>query len=322
MSLTFRQLQVLHAVERMGTVNGAAEFLGVSGPAVSMILRDTAAAVGFPLFTRLRGSMRPTQETKMLVASIEKVLDAYADVEKLSGHLASARVGKLLIASIPTLTDHLLPSALAELARTYPEIDSLVVTLRGVEVMEEVRKLHCHVGLTIGAHQADGTYLFNLFKGSVIAVVRKEHPLALAENVRLETLAQFPIVSVPRRTPVGRIFHEACLAAGVDLTVRFEVTHASAAIAFARAGLGVAVVDPLSAPSRFDPDLVVIRLSPPVELTVQLVLPSTERPSRSTLKLISSIRRVAKAMVEKHEMHLSPVHWRSEDSASPNRIAE
>jgi len=52
MPLTLRQLEMIRAVSRHGSVTAAAGALGVSQPAVSMMLRDCTAAAGFSLFMR------------------------------------------------------------------------------------------------------------------------------------------------------------------------------------------------------------------------------------------------------------------------------
>ena len=60
MSLSFRQLQIIGAVGRSGSVTGAAAALGISQPAVSMMLKDCTQAAGFPLFVRRQGRLQPT----------------------------------------------------------------------------------------------------------------------------------------------------------------------------------------------------------------------------------------------------------------------
>jgi DNA-binding transcriptional LysR family regulator len=48
MSLTIRQLEVVRAVARHGAITLAAAELGVSQPAVSMMLRESAASCSQP----------------------------------------------------------------------------------------------------------------------------------------------------------------------------------------------------------------------------------------------------------------------------------
>ena len=52
MKLTFRQIEVFQAVITAGSLSEAAQFLGVSQPAVSRLVADFEAQVGFLLFQK------------------------------------------------------------------------------------------------------------------------------------------------------------------------------------------------------------------------------------------------------------------------------
>ena len=57
-----RQLEVFTAVMRVGTVTGAAQSLNISQPALSQILLHCEDELGFKLFDREKGRLRPTAE--------------------------------------------------------------------------------------------------------------------------------------------------------------------------------------------------------------------------------------------------------------------
>ncbi|TIS07144.1 MAG: LysR family transcriptional regulator, partial [Mesorhizobium sp.] len=57
-----RQLEVFIAVMRAGTVTAAARMLNISQPALSQILLHTEDELGFTLFERVKGRLRPTPE--------------------------------------------------------------------------------------------------------------------------------------------------------------------------------------------------------------------------------------------------------------------
>ena len=134
MGLSFRQLEVLRAVARHGAVTAAASDLRVSQPAVSMMLRECAAAAGFPLFMRRQGRLQPTPELRVFLDDIERVFSGVERINRLIEDMRDASVGSVVVAVTPALADSLLPSAIAAFRRTRPRIQ---VTVQAMDVGPE-----------------------------------------------------------------------------------------------------------------------------------------------------------------------------------------
>lgn len=62
--LNLRQIEVFRAVMITGSINGAAQLLYVSQPAVSRMLSHTEARIGFQLFERVKGWLYPSPEAR------------------------------------------------------------------------------------------------------------------------------------------------------------------------------------------------------------------------------------------------------------------
>src|SRR5687767_21317 len=113
MLLTLRQLQVVRAVSQWGSVTRASLALGISQPAVSMLLRESAGIAGFPLFIRRQGRLQPTAETKVLIADLDRIFEGVERVNRLIEDMRDQKAGMVHIAATPTLADNLVPPAIA-----------------------------------------------------------------------------------------------------------------------------------------------------------------------------------------------------------------
>src|SRR5262245_20330018 len=134
MSLSFRQLEVMRAVIRSGSITGAADALGISQPAVSMMVRQCRNTAGFPLFVRSRGRLQPTPETAVLVADLERVFDGVDRINRLIDDMRVSNVGTIQIAATPTLAENLLPRALALFQQSRPNVRVTIHTMDNISV--------------------------------------------------------------------------------------------------------------------------------------------------------------------------------------------
>jgi DNA-binding transcriptional LysR family regulator len=96
----------------------------------------------------------------------------------------------------------------------------------------------------------------------LVALVRKQDPLARRKVVPLSALAERPLVLVPSGTFTGEIIHDACHQAGFAPRVVLTLSSAEALCEVVRAGLALTIL-PGSYLRPSDPDLRAVRLRKP-----------------------------------------------------------
>lgn len=125
--VTIRQLLYFEALSHTLHFGRAAEYAGVSQPALSAQIAEMELRLGCKLFERGAKGVRLTEDAVALQPRIEKILNSIRELETvaLSGRLATERRFRLGI--IPTVAPYILPAILAELKARFP---ALVVELR------------------------------------------------------------------------------------------------------------------------------------------------------------------------------------------------
>ncbi len=149
MLLTLRQLQVVRAVGQWGSVTRASLALGISQPAVSMLLRESAGSAGFPLFVRRQGRLQPTAETRVLIADLDRIFEGVDRVNRLIQDMRDQRVGMVHIAATPTLADNLVPPAVALFRKARPHVRVTIHTMDNLSVVASVAKEQVDFGLAL-----------------------------------------------------------------------------------------------------------------------------------------------------------------------------
>ena len=94
-SLGQRGLQAFRSTMLTGSVSAAAGSMNLSQPAVSRLLKDLEQTVGFRLFDRIQGRLRPTPEALLLFEEVQRSfigLDRIASIGPTSGSCLHARL--------------------------------------------------------------------------------------------------------------------------------------------------------------------------------------------------------------------------------------
>lgn len=291
--LSTRQLEVIHAVMKAGSVTDAANALGVSQPAVSMILRECNEVAGFPLFVRRQGRLQPTSETYVLLPELERVFDGIRRVHRVLSDLKSANVGFVNIGSLPLVTDSIMPLLIRNIQASHAQIQVNLQDLSPDDIIEHVETDKVDFGLTLSPYPSQTSHIIDLFKSRLVFICHEEHPLAARSGIGPDDLADSQLITFNRSVPVGAVIENAFRLTSVPRRAAVEVTHTSTACILARHRVGVALIPELGLRYVNLDGLVHRPFTPATSIIVQLWLPQHKTLSRSAKLIVAALRRSA-----------------------------
>jgi DNA-binding transcriptional LysR family regulator len=245
--LRIRQVEAFHAVMQQRSVTRAAESLGVSQPAVSRLLADFEARVGFVLFERRSGRLLPTAQAHALNEEVERAFVGLERVALAALQIREQRRGVLTIAATPDLAADFLPRVVAPFVREHEGVSVTLLAYEPALVLEHVSAQHCDLGFVAQAMAHPQVRLESLGEWQMRCIVPRGHRLARKRAVSAadcegEAFVSFAGASAWRMR-VDQLFAQA----GVVRLPGVEATLAQSVVALVEEGLGIALVDPLSA---------------------------------------------------------------------------
>jgi DNA-binding transcriptional LysR family regulator len=120
--LKLRDLLVLQAVARCGSMGKAATELAVSQPAISKTIADMEYALGVRLFDRNPGGAEPTVYARTLLDHGHIAFDELKQAVARIKFLANPTTGELRVGSTIAIATGFLPAVIDRMSRQYPRI--------------------------------------------------------------------------------------------------------------------------------------------------------------------------------------------------------
>ncbi|WP_028220391.1 LysR substrate-binding domain-containing protein [Paraburkholderia oxyphila] len=245
--LSIRQVEAFRALMQWRTVTRAARALGVSQPAVSRLLADFEASVGFALFERARGRLLPTGEAHALHAEVERAFSGLERVVQAAAQIREQRRGVLCVAGAPELGPDFLPRVTAAFAQDHEGVDVKLLTLEPALALERVAAQRCDLAFVGEETAPRAVRLERLGQWPMRCIVPRGHRLARKRAVGAADCEGELFVSYAAgthaRLRIDRMFSEA----GVTRLDSVEADLAQAVVTLVEAGMGIALVDPLTA---------------------------------------------------------------------------
>lgn len=297
--LTHRHIEVFRAVMTAGSVTGAAGLLHSSQPTVSRELARMEQLLGYQLFERQQGRLRATARALALFDEVERSYQGLQRVSERAAQLGRAEQTRLAVLCLPALSHALLPGACAAFLQRHPAAE-LSITPQESPLLEEwMTAQRFDLGLSEQAQAAAGTRLEPLWQGDEVCVLPAGHTL-LAKTVLAPTdFEGRAFVSLSAQDPYRLQFDAIFAAAGVRRRLAIETHSAAAVCAMVQAGLGLAIVNPLTALACAGPGLQLRRFAVSVPFRVSALLPEY-RPAQPLVQaLLDCLRSHAAALQER-----------------------
>nr|WP_113866384.1 LysR substrate-binding domain-containing protein [Brenneria salicis]NMN91896.1 DNA-binding transcriptional LysR family regulator [Brenneria salicis ATCC 15712 = DSM 30166]RBP62886.1 DNA-binding transcriptional LysR family regulator [Brenneria salicis ATCC 15712 = DSM 30166]RLM30750.1 LysR family transcriptional regulator [Brenneria salicis ATCC 15712 = DSM 30166] len=271
-SLNLRQIEVFRAVMITGSINGAAQLLYVSQPAVSRMLSHTEARIGFQLFERVKGRLYPSPEARSLFNDVELV---YRDIQRVNTtlhNLVQQRHGVLRIASSPSLGHQLVPDAIAAFRRCNENILVSLECLRHALLRERLLDRLADFGISLFPIDHPNLRAIPLSYIRVLVVCPADHPLTrIPANELPDALAETAFIGYAADTPFHSFMNQTFERVGLPYRPSIDVDSPHHACALVKNGIGFSVVDEISYRASDSARMAVLPLLDEERLTISLV---------------------------------------------------
>lgn len=284
-ALTHRQLSLFRAVMLHGNLSRAAEVNNSSQPTLSRELARLEQLLGYALFDRVRGRLRPTVRAQALMLEVERSFVSLELVAQRALELRTHSSTRLQLACLPALAHALVPQALAALCQTHPDAQVSVVPLESPWLEQAVGEQRFDLALSESTEPPTGTTRQVLLQANEVAVLPADHALCRKKRLLPSDFAGLPFISLAVDDPYRRAIDQLFAQAGVERDTRLEAASAVAVCAMVAQGLGVAIVNPLTAAAMAGPALAVRPLGAAIPFTVSALVPQVvaEHPLRGAL---------------------------------------
>lgn len=267
------EIQAFIAVAEKSSFKAAAESLFISQPALSRRIEKLEGDLQSRLLERTTRRVSLTDAGRQFLKHAQAIVDelefAYQGLEAR----AAARTGKVTIACIPSVANHLLPSVLKDFHSSNPAVRVKVIDESAQIVLDSVAGGHADFGLNFLGSQEPDLDFIPIREERYVAVVPSSNPLAQRKTVAWRLLEKEPLVSVSSSSGNRLIIDSAFAKSARRPSIQYEINHVTGAINLVAAGLGVAIIPGLALDATLHPGLIGVPLvDPAITRTLGLIV--------------------------------------------------
>ncbi len=189
LNITFRQLQIIEAVSRLNKVNLAAAELSLTGPAVTLQLKQVESVLDEQLFDRTKDGLFPTQFGIQTIETARKVRTEIQNLEDRLNSLRGLGMGTLRLGVVST-GKYFAPMLMAAFQKLHPEINLELSIGNRAFIIKKLQDLEIDLAL-MGRPPKDYPVRAQLFGDHpFVFIANPDHRLANTLDITKEEIAK------------------------------------------------------------------------------------------------------------------------------------
>ncbi|WP_424830313.1 LysR substrate-binding domain-containing protein [Ruegeria sp.] len=290
MKITFRQVDAFRTVVSTGTVTEAAEMLGISQPAVSRLISDFEAEVGFALFQRSGRVLVPTDEARLLVEEVRQAVSGMEHIKQAATAIGSFGHARLSLVATPAFASQLAPDLIGAFAAACPDSMARMEFEANDDSVEWMVAQSYDFGITSSQPSNPSFDSLILSDDDVYCVLPKGHRLADKAVIHARDLADECFISYMSssrfRFEVDRFFE----AKSVSRSMKYETRTTDGICRLVAKGLGVSIVGSSKSYLETIPGCVALPFAAPLNFRAVLFW-SKNRPLSAVAQIFLDLAR-------------------------------
>jgi len=295
--MDLRQLEAFAAVMSAGSITGAAGVLARSQPVVTRQVQELEGEIGYALFHRHGPRVTPTEQGFALFEDVQRVLGDMRRIRERAAEIGRGDDQPLRLAATSALALGLLPQALVQAGAAVDRRPVQVHTASPEQVIHAVLSGNAQLGLCSLPMAHQGLQIHWIGEAPCLAVLPQGDPLAQHDTVPLAALAQRRLVVMSNPYRLRHGLDSALARAGIRQPAQrahwLETNSSVNAQALVRAGLGVAVLEPLTVTGLPLDGLVLRPLDVHIPFLFGVISSQGRSPSPAAQAVIDALRQVA-----------------------------
>lgn len=194
MAIKIDMLRCFTTVATHGSLSEAADALGRTPSAVSMMLKQFEEHVGSALFETARKS-RLTPLGDLILAEARREVAHFENTVSVIEGLSRSELGYLRLAVTPSVATTVLPPVIFRFAQKYPKVQIDLRDMDSVTIARELDRERADIGIG-SLSEVEGMRRTELFSDAFGLVCRKDDPLANDwDKLSWRTMGDHPIIA-------------------------------------------------------------------------------------------------------------------------------
>ena len=242
MRLTFRQIEAFQHVIATGSVTDAAANLGISQPAVSRLLADFEAQVGFKLFLRAGRNLNPTPEARMLLDTVRRAFGGLDRIREAAETIRDFQTVPLRLVTTSSFAVRVLPDLVAAFARRRPDAHIALDVQSTDDAVEWLTLEAYDFGFACTPSANPRLNRRDILAGEAVCLVPEGHALATREQITVADLQGQSLIAYRADSQFRHQVDTLLAAHDARPDIRYEARTTEAMIRLVERGIGLALV--------------------------------------------------------------------------------
>lgn len=240
--MTLKQLKAFLTLVRTLNYAHASQELHISQSALSIAIKSLEEELGGKLFNRNTRKVDVTNEGKSLIPYAKKLLENWEEMESNLKQRFMLNQGTLNLASMPFVTNTILPKVIKSFANKYPNINFSICDVANDNMIEMVQDGVYELGIAFEPIHRDNLVFKPLYQEEFIAVVPKTHPLAGFKGLSWKELSKSSFVTLQAPSSIRQLIDEHCRSHDLNLEIKVECHQISSISGLVSSGMGVSAI--------------------------------------------------------------------------------
>lgn len=285
-----KHLRAFREVATFRHFTRAAESLGLSQPALSALIAQLEADLGAQLLIRTTRTVELTSAGREFLISADRILSDTQTAFQQIADLAQLKRGRLRIAALPSLCTTLLPQLTRRFRDLHPDVSVSIIDAQGDDVVDLIVRRQVDFG--IGYVPSTDTVIAEaILRDRLEAVASRALFEKVPKRMKWRELEPFDIIAMHHGTTIRYLFEDALRRSGANLRVALQAHQMPTALAYATAGLGIAVLPTFGIPDALAREAARIELVDPIVERPLSILRNPHDPANPAAAAFLSLMR-------------------------------